>query len=67
MYICICSAVTDGAIREAVEGGTGNWKTLCKDLQIASQCGKCAVCAKTLFVELMAEKAHKQDTEPVSK
>ena len=55
MYICICSAVTDGQIKRAVEGGTRNWKALCRELKVAQQCGKCGSCAKQLFDQGLKE------------
>jgi len=42
MYICICKAVTDSAIRCAVENGTTSMRGLRERLGCSGQCGKCA-------------------------
>lgn len=49
MYVCICHAVTDEHIKEAVQGGVCDMKNLCCQLKIASQCGKCGTHAKQVF------------------
>ena len=49
MYICICNAVNEAAIRKAV-------KELCKSLHVATQCGICALGAKAFFEQVLAEK-----------
>lgn len=49
MYICLCKAVTDSHIREAVASGTKRFGQLRKDLNLASQCGKCGILAREVF------------------
>ncbi len=51
MYICICKAVTDNQIREAVENGATNFPQVRKELGLASQCGKCGILAREVFNE----------------
>jgi bacterioferritin-associated ferredoxin len=41
MYICICKAVTDGQIREAINRGACTRKDLIKCLSVGKDCGKC--------------------------
>jgi len=41
VYICICKAVTDGQIREAIKGGACTRKDLIQCLQVGRDCGKC--------------------------
>lgn len=41
MYICICSAVTDSCIREAVQKGACSLRDLRNELGVGSGCGKC--------------------------
>lgn len=55
MYVCICTPVTDSTIRDAVAKGNTNWKTLCKDLHIAQQCGKCGNCARALYQDILSK------------
>ncbi|MFA7553525.1 MAG: (2Fe-2S)-binding protein [Spongiibacteraceae bacterium] len=51
MYVCLCKAVTDSHIREAVANGTTRFGQVCKDLGLASQCGKCGILAREVFNE----------------
>lgn len=55
MYVCLCNAVTDNQIREAVAQGTCTYKELRKNLGIAGQCGKCGKCAKKILNQALAE------------
>ena len=56
MYICICGAVDERRVREAIAGGTNNWRTLCHELNISQQCGICAKGAKEFFDDELARK-----------
>ncbi|MCZ7563065.1 MAG: (2Fe-2S)-binding protein [Burkholderiales bacterium] len=50
MYVCLCAAVTDRQIREvASQCAGGDFRTLCRNLGIAQQCGKCAPAVRLLF------------------
>lgn len=47
MYVCLCKQITSGQIREAVdEGRVGCLRSLVRELGVATQCGKCAQCAR---------------------
>jgi bacterioferritin-associated ferredoxin len=48
VYVCICNAVTDTEIREAVATGARSLGDLTATLGVASCCGRCADCATTL-------------------
>jgi bacterioferritin-associated ferredoxin len=41
MYVCICKAVTDGQIREAISQGACTRKDLSACLSVGRDCGKC--------------------------
>jgi bacterioferritin-associated ferredoxin len=41
MYICICHAVSDSAIRQAVEEGVDNFRDLSFRTGCGTQCGSC--------------------------
>lgn len=45
MYVCICQAVTDHQIREAVRDGARTLKDLRRELGVTRDCGRCAACA----------------------
>ena len=45
MYICVCKAVTEGDIREAVRNGANSVKQLTRELGLGTECGLCVGCA----------------------
>jgi len=51
MYVCICKSVTDRDIREAALRGACTLKDLRRELGVASDCGKCASCAREVLCE----------------
>jgi bacterioferritin-associated ferredoxin len=51
MYVCLCKAITDSHIREAVENGATCFGQVRKDLGLAAQCGKCGILAREVFNE----------------
>ncbi len=51
MYVCLCKAVTDNQIREAVQNGATQFGQVRKELGLASQCGKCGILAREVFAE----------------
>lgn len=46
MYVCVCSAVTERQVHEAVNAGAQTLGDLRRDLGVAVECGRCAGCAK---------------------
>ncbi|UAA37920.1 (2Fe-2S)-binding protein [Paraneptunicella aestuarii] len=56
MYVCLCNAITDRAIRKAVEEqGVGNIRDLRRSLGVANQCGKCAQVAQTIIDQTIVD------------
>jgi bacterioferritin-associated ferredoxin len=51
MYVCICKAVTDRQIRQAVELGARSLGDLKESLGVATGCGKCAPFAREILRE----------------
>lgn len=45
MYVCVCRAVTDSQIREAMGEGACSMRELRQRLGVASECGRCSQCA----------------------
>ena len=41
MYVCVCKAVTDAQIKQALHQGAGTRRELFKCLGVGSDCGKC--------------------------
>lgn len=46
MYVCVCSAVTERQVHEAVNAGAQTLGDLRRDLGVAVECGRCATCAR---------------------
>ena len=55
MYICICNAVKESDIRDAVGTGVSCFKTLSKSLSLCTDCGSCGKKAKQAFHRALAE------------
>jgi bacterioferritin-associated ferredoxin len=51
MYICVCQAVTERQVREAVESGATSMRALREQLGVASSCGRCASSAHCILKE----------------
>ncbi len=49
MYVCICKQITCGQIRAAAGAGANSVRDLKQQLGVASQCGKCAGCARGIL------------------
>ncbi len=63
MYVCICNAVTDKAIHRAVRNGARTLRELRYELNVATQCGRCAHCAKKCLHQALAAEAQRTDCE----
>lgn len=55
MYVCLCSAVTDSDIRQAVAEGCCSVKALKNSLGVGAGCGKCVKTAKHIMEDMIAE------------
>jgi len=51
MYVCVCQAVTERQVREAVQQGVSSMRGLREQLGVASECGRCARCAHGILKE----------------
>jgi bacterioferritin-associated ferredoxin len=49
MYICICKAVSDKAIRQEIAAGASSMRELRQCLGVGSQCGQCVSAAQQLL------------------
>ena len=49
MYVCLCKAITDSEIRQAVEDGAGTFREIRENLGVGTVCGSCACAAKKLL------------------
>ena len=53
MYVCLCKGITDNQIKDAINQGACSMRDLRNDLDVATQCGKCARDCKSLLLENM--------------
>ena len=51
MYVCICRQVTDREIRDICRSGCADFADVQAKTGVASECGKCCECAKSLVEE----------------
>ena len=57
MYICICNAVTEKAVRECARNGACSVEELSFELGVGSGCGRCRECASELLRDVHADEA----------
>ena len=55
MYVCICKAVTDTQIKQAIHDGAHSLRKIRNELGAMSQCGKCYSLTKSILKETLAE------------
>ncbi len=61
MYVCLCKAVTDSDIHEAVNGGVRTMRQLARETGCSSNCGRCAVTAAEILGQATARGAAEID------
>ena len=66
MYVCLCNAVTDRHIREAVAEGCGSMRDLQTTLGVAACCGKCAPCAREVLTDALHDQTVHVQTHNVT-
>ncbi|MBA8889584.1 bacterioferritin-associated ferredoxin [Dokdonella fugitiva] len=54
MYVCICNAVTDRAIREAAESGVRSFAEVRRRTGCSDCCGNCEDLASQIFHDAVA-------------
>ncbi|MDZ7803320.1 bacterioferritin-associated ferredoxin [Thiohalophilus sp.] len=55
MYVCLCKGVTDTQIRDAVIDGADSLRHVRQQLGVASNCGRCAQCAREVIRQTKQE------------
>ena len=61
MYVCVCRAVTERQIGEAVRAGVRTFKDLQRTLGVASECGQCAAAARQCLEQALRGSAPTAD------
>jgi bacterioferritin-associated ferredoxin len=59
MYVCVCSAVTDRQIHEAVDLGAASLCDVQARLPVGMCCGRCQVTAKAVVDEYLSSRRNK--------
>lgn len=62
MYVCLCHGVTERHIEQAVDDGATRLKDLRSSLRVATECGRCASCAKDCLRQSLASKSSVANT-----
>ena len=55
MYVCICHAVNDSAIRQAVNEGASSFRDLSTMTGCGTQCGTCVPLAREMMDQALAD------------
>lgn len=56
MFICVCKAVTDRRIRQAVAEGAVSLRDLSRDTSLGTCCGKCVPHAREVMTEALGRR-----------
>jgi bacterioferritin-associated ferredoxin len=56
MYVCVCSAVTDRQIHEAVDRGAASLGDVQARLPVGMCCGRCQVTAQSVVDEYLSSR-----------
>ena len=65
MYVCLCNAVTDSDIRDAVDAGVSSFRQLKQTTKCATRCGQCTRMANDVFKEALSDSRSAPDFLPV--
>jgi bacterioferritin-associated ferredoxin len=57
MIVCLCKQVSCKEIRSAASNGVQTLRELSRELGVATQCGKCAQCARGILEESLQNDA----------
>ncbi len=49
MYICLCNAITEKAVRDCAQNGACSLEQLSSELGVGTGCGRCCECAKEVL------------------
>ncbi|MCF4009387.1 bacterioferritin-associated ferredoxin [Rheinheimera sp. UJ63] len=68
MFICVCKAVSDKAIKQAIAEGADSMRALKNQLGVGSQCGKCLCqAAQLLHNELVKQQPNADIIDKLAK
>ncbi len=64
MYVCLCKAVKDSDILDAVNGGVRTMRQLARETGCSSNCGRCAVTAAEILGQATGRSVTRLDIQP---
>lgn len=64
MYICLCNAITDRQIEQAVKLGARSPGELAQHLGVGSGCGRCVSCAEAVLADALEAMASRTTSSP---
>jgi bacterioferritin-associated ferredoxin len=68
MYVCVCNAVTENEMYEAIGAGATTVKALNRQLGIGGQCGSCVSCTKECLSKASTQNTKKMhNVYPINK
>jgi bacterioferritin-associated ferredoxin len=56
MYVCVCNAVTEDAIREALDGGATTLGDVQARLPVGACCGRCHETAQSVVEDYLSSR-----------
>lgn len=62
MYACICFAVKERDVREAVSGGPVRMSDLCANLGVGTKCGRCV----SVLRDILRQATQESQARPVN-
>lgn len=65
MYVCICNAVTERHIEQAVQRGARCMGDLRQTLGVSAECNRCAKCARQCLSAVLAQAPARQEVVAV--
>ncbi len=65
MYVCVCNAVTDSDIRNAVDDGVRNLKQLRQLTSCGDTCGSCRQMAGEILIQALEQKQETRNLLPI--
>ncbi len=54
MYVCVCNAVTERQVRQAISQGAVTVRQLKHELDVAGECGSCHDCLEDYLAQAFA-------------
>lgn len=65
MYVCLCNAVTDSDIRDAVDAGVSSFRQLKQRTKCATRCGQCTKMANEVLQEALSRNKSFPEFPPI--